>query len=141
MTLCLPAQPHIPGQTPRPDDAVFDGVKATLSGCETPEDYEQNPAFRAGFTCFERGYYWEAHECWEAVWMRLPPASREKHVVQALIQLANARLKQRMGKPAACARILKRADAAWKAGFGASQDAILGVTPQDWYRFAPKYAL
>ena len=99
--IILPQTPHLPGRTPRPDPAGF----ATLRG-------DPEAAWRAGIEAFERGYFWEAHECWEGVWASCPPASRSRHLMQGLIQLANAGLKRRMGKDRAAARILMLADAA-----------------------------
>lgn len=99
----LPATPHQPGRTPRPDPALFAG----LSGPE---------ALAAGLQAFRRGYFWEAHECWERVWAALPPASAEREVMRGAIQLANAGLKHRMGRPAARDRILALATAALHEG-------------------------
>lgn len=109
--LALPAVPHLPGRTPRPDEATFARLKADL--VDTPAaEMGASAAFRGALHAFAAGYYWEAHELWEAVWMRLPPASAERVLLAALIQLANAGLKRRMGRERAAARILPRADAA-----------------------------
>ena len=97
--IALPAEPHVPGRTPRPDPAVFAG----LAG---------DAALAAGLHAFRRGYFWEAHECWERVWAALPPASAEREMMRGAIQLANAGLKHRMGRPDARDRILAMADAA-----------------------------
>ncbi len=58
-----------------------------------------------GIRLFNEGFYWEAHEVWEAVWMNAPPNSREKHFVQGLIHFANGLLKIRMDRPAAARRL------------------------------------
>ena len=47
----------------------------------------------------------------EAVWMQCPVGSSEREMTQALIQLANARLKQRMGKPRAVLRLCEKVTA------------------------------
>jgi hypothetical protein len=120
-----PPEPHLPGITPRPAEDHFDAVKATLEGCETPDALAASACFKAGFEAFERRYYWEAHELWEPVWMQLPEGSREKALVQGLIQLANAALKQRMGRPKAAERILLLADTALDVG-----DSLMGVSPE-----------
>ena len=59
----------------------------------------ENPAFQAGLDCLESGFYWEAHEILEPVWMNAPADAPERFMVQALIQLANAALKQVMDRP------------------------------------------
>ena len=65
-----------------------------------------NAAYRYGWALFEAGFHWEAHEVWEAVWMRADPNSRERSLLAGLIQVANARLKARMGSARAHARLL-----------------------------------
>lgn len=104
--------PHLPGRTPRPPEEVFAAAKAALAGCATPADLAASAAFRGGFDAFAAGAFWEAHELWEAVWARLPPASAERVLLRGLIQLANSGLKARMGRPAAASRLLDLADAA-----------------------------
>ncbi|MCI4666195.1 MAG: DUF309 domain-containing protein [Neomegalonema sp.] len=111
-SLALPDTPHLPGCTPRPPEETFaiylDGLEDTLS----PRDLTSTPAFKAGLEAFSRRYYWEAHELWEAVWIRLPPNSAERLLLRGLIQLANAGLKRRMGRTSAASRILALADEA-----------------------------
>lgn len=85
-------------------------------------------AFQTGCAAFVRGYYWEAHELLEAVWACAPPNSAERHLLQALIHLANAGLKARMGRPAAVARIRARAADSMAAAFLHRGDAVMGVT-------------
>ncbi|MGP6088981.1 DUF309 domain-containing protein [Antarctobacter jejuensis] len=95
----LPDQPYLPGLTARPAEEDFDGLKgvsAPLKDC---------PAWQAGRRFFDAGYYWEAHEVWEAVWMAAPANSAERHLVQGMIQLANAGLKRRMGRTRAAERL------------------------------------
>ena len=62
-------------------------------------------AFRYGADLYNAGFYWEAHEVWEPVWMALPPNSRERIACQALIQAANACLKLRFGGAKAFGRL------------------------------------
>jgi predicted metal-dependent hydrolase len=96
-------QPYVPGQTARPDEGAFDALKDVSGPLETCV------AWRAGWDFFERGFYWEAHEVWEAVWMAAPERSKEKLLVQGMIQRANAKLKARMGRAEAAARIEAKA--------------------------------
>ncbi len=49
----------------------------------TPEDQKD---FGRGIRLFNRARFWEAHEAWEAVWLRHPEDGR--FFVQGLIQLA-----------------------------------------------------
>ncbi len=111
-TLCLPPVPYVPGLTARPEEGCFDPVKTGLSPALSCGELASSRAFTGGLEAFSRGYFWEAHELWEAVWMCLPPASAERHLVQGLIQLANGALKRRMGRERAAVRIFERADIA-----------------------------
>ena len=69
-------------------------------------DLAQCRAAVAGRAFIEAGYFWEAHEVLEAVWLACPPNSAEQVCVRGVIQLANARLKEQMGHPRAAARLM-----------------------------------
>ena len=103
--LPLPGHAYIPGQTPRHPEGAFDALRETAQPGMSAEALARSPAFCAGLRYLEAGYYWEAHEVLEPVWMALEEGMAERHCLQALIQLANARLKARMGKPRAVARL------------------------------------
>jgi hypothetical protein len=70
-----------------------------------PAELARSGAFQTGLHYLDAGYYWEAHELLEPVWMALPETSSERRVVQALIQFANACLKERMDRPKAALRL------------------------------------
>jgi hypothetical protein len=69
------------------------------------DHWQDNAAYVYGHRLLEAGFYWEAHEVWEAVWMNCRPNSTEKVLLKALIQQANARLKRSMGKENAARRL------------------------------------
>jgi len=97
--------PHLPGITPRPT-------------------HEIRPGLEEGLALYRSGYFWEAHEAWEPLWLAARPNSRERAFLQALIQLANGRLKLAMGKIAAAARITALvADHLARSGHG----VVLGI--------------
>ena len=109
--IALPPVPHLPGQTPRPDPALFAAFHASVAPGMAVADLARSAAFAGGLAAFDAGYFWEAHELWEPVWMALPAGGAERLYLQGLIQLANAGLKARMGRGAASAKCLARADA------------------------------
>ena len=123
----LPPVPHLPGRTPRPPDEIFEPLKATLAQRGSPEEMAQSAAFAGGLSAFAHRYYWEAHELWEAVWIRLPPASAERYLMRGLIQLANAGLKGRMGRDAAAVRILDLADGALAEAAARASTPLMGL--------------
>ena len=108
MTL-LPPHAYVPGQTPRHAEDAFDGIKATVAPGLRSDQIAQTEAWRAGLEYLDAGFYWEAHEVLEAVWMICPPNSVERIFVQCLIQLANAALKRDMGRAGAARRLFDHA--------------------------------
>lgn len=103
----IPRPPHVyvPGQTERHPEDWFDAIKGTVQAGMSASELEASAAFRAGLAYFDAGYFWECHEVLEAVWMETPDGSAEREMVQAIIQLANARLKLLMNRPKAARRL------------------------------------
>ncbi len=100
-----PTHAYVPGRTPRHPEGTFDALRDTARAGDTPDALAQSAAFRAGLHYLDTGFYWEAHEVLESVWMALPYGSAERFFVQALIQLANGRLKLVMERPKAALRL------------------------------------
>jgi hypothetical protein len=124
----IPIPPHayVPGQTARHPEDWFDAIKADVG---TGLPIEQTQAWRAGLLYLEQGYFWECHEVLEAVWMVLANPSAERNMTQAIIQLANGRLKLAMGKPRATLRLCGMVQDLLAGCHG----AILGIEV-DWLR-------
>ncbi len=110
-----PPHAHIPGKTPRHPEGRFDALCATALPDQTGRAVFASDAWRAGLQFFRSGYFWEAHEVWEAVWMALPDELDERRLVQGMIQLANAALKEKMERPRAVLRLCDIAEQALKA--------------------------
>lgn len=91
--LAMPARRHIPGSGSVPSMAVLEAAKADVA------------AFAYGADLFNHGFFWEAHEVWETVWMAAAPNSARRQALRALIQMANACLKLAMGKRNAFERL------------------------------------
>lgn len=100
-----PTHAYVPGRTPRHPEGTFDALRDTAHPGQTAYVLAQSAAFRAGLHYLDTGFYWEAHEVLEPVWMALPQGSAERFFVQALIQLANGRLKLVMERPKAALRL------------------------------------
>jgi uncharacterized protein len=97
--------PHLPGLTPRPEAEI-------------------RPGLEEGLALYRAGFFWEAHEAWEPLWLAAAPNSRERAFLQGLIQLANGWLKLRMGRAPAAGRIAALA----REHLGrAGQGAVLGI--------------
>jgi hypothetical protein len=126
----LPPHAYVPGQTPRHPEDWFDQIKASVTD-KIPTLYlHETDAFQAGLFYLGQGYFWECHEVLEAVWMATPSPSPERAFVQAVIQLANARLKLKMGKPRATLRLCNIVQE--HLSRCAPHDVILGQVVQDY---------
>jgi len=90
----------------------------------SPAELAESDAWRAGWHYLETGFFWEAHELFEPVWMALPPNSRERAFVQGAIQIANAALKARMGLPRAVLRLCDMAGRHLETAGAAGADAM-----------------
>ena len=118
--LRFPSRAFVPGRMPHPRRTAANPGSGPL-----PDDRRQDPdgpgerdrALLQGLDLFNHGYFWEAHEAWEAPWQGLPRDSDDALHLQALIRLAAAALKLVMDEPAGVA-----AHAAWCAApFGRLQ--------------------
>jgi len=101
----LPSHAYVPGLNTRHEEGWFDRIKGSVRAGMPPEALGRSRAFKTGMAYLDEGYFWECHEVLEAVWMVLPDQTPERTLVQAIIQLANARLKLRMRRPRATQRL------------------------------------
>lgn len=109
--LVFPPFAHIPGKNSRHPEDWFDRIKASVTPDISPTDLHHTLAFKTGLVYLDAGYFWECHEVLEAVWMATRDPSVERELVQALIQLANAKLKLLMDRPRAARRLCDMVDA------------------------------
>lgn len=121
MTDWRPPHAYVPGVTARHAEDLFDDLKRI----DGPLD--QSRAWQAGRAFLTEGFFWEAHEVLEAVWMAARPNSAEKCLVQGLIQIANARLKTRMGQPRAALRLRRLAERDLAEAFRRGGRTVLGL--------------
>ncbi len=120
MSLPLPDHKHVPGHNARHPEDAFDWIRDQAAA------EAGNATWLYGLCLLHEGFYWEAHEVLEPVWMAAAPNSAEKAMAQAVIQLANAALKLDMGKPKAAIRLAGMVEAlASEAAQGGA--VVLGV--------------
>src|SRR6195952_5882354 len=101
--LPLPAWAYVPGESA---EAEADHDTLWQAKALVPA---RHPALRYGITLNAAGYFWESQEILEAVWAAAPQGGRERILLRACIQIANANLKLRMGKPHAAGRLFGEA--------------------------------
>src|ERR1700721_3168824 len=105
--LPLPGWAYVPGETAdaEPDHQALWQAKALVPSQFFGFVPARHPALRYGVALNDAGYFWEAQEVLEAVWAAAPQGGRERILLRACIQVANANLRLRMKKPHATARL------------------------------------
>src|SRR5712671_7638917 len=109
--LPLPQWAYVPGETA---EAEADHDTLWQAKALVPSRFQdfvpaRHPALRYAIALNDAGYFWEAQEILEAVWAAAPQGGRERILLRACIQIANANLRLRMKKPHAAARLLGEA--------------------------------
>lgn len=93
----LPSAPYVPGQGP--DPRYVDGWV----------EVEAGERFAWGSDLFDAGFYWEAHEVWEARWRDLPEGSEAARHQQGLLLVAAALHKHAVGTDDGAATLIAQA--------------------------------
>src|SRR6266567_3519161 len=107
--LALPRWAYMPGVEREADHDTLAMAKALVPARFNGFVPARHPALRYGLGLNDSGFFWESHEILEAVWAAAPQGGRERILLRACIQIANANLKLRMEKPRAAARLLGEA--------------------------------
>ncbi len=111
VNLPLPGWAYVPGETAEAEadhDTLWQ-AKALVPSRFRDFVPARHPALRYGIVLNDNGYFWESQEILEAVWAAAPQGGRERILLRACIQIANANLRLRMRKPHAAARLLGEA--------------------------------
>lgn len=129
------ARPYTPGHTPRPAPAALEA--AALD----PDDPAANRVFAEGLSRMAAGYYWEAHECFEAVWHASGRRTPVGHVLQGLVRVCAGAVKARQGQPAGVQSHGEGAAAHFRAAQQATGRAQLaGLDLEPWAAWAEQWA-
>jgi hypothetical protein len=98
--LPLPPYAYAPGHFPHPisDPAGHSfGIKLQRPEPPDPQSWQSCRLFLYGVDLFNHGYYWEAHEVWEALWHGCGRTGTTAGFLKGLIKLAAAGVKARQG--------------------------------------------
>lgn len=107
----LPPYSYVPGQFPHPiRDPSGHSYRAPGIQPETPRqgltppispasDWKYSSDYLFGIDLFNHGFYWEAHETWEQLWIEFGRTGRDADFIKGLIKLAAAGVKAREGRP------------------------------------------
>src|SRR5580692_9357292 len=140
--LPLPEWAYVPGEPAdsEPDHETLWQAKALVPAQFFGYVPARHPALRYGIALNDAGYFWESQEVLQAVWAAAPQGGRERVLLRACIQIANANLKLRMQKPHAAARLLGEALVELQA-LGARKAAATGHGFADGFPTAALAAL
>ena len=117
----LPPYSYVPGSFPHPiSDPAGHSYKCHAMAGETEQPVHNIPIDLAsewrlsfeylfGIDLFNHGFYWEAHETWEQLWIVSGRSGRNANFSKSLIKLAAAGVKAREGRPLGVQRHALRA--------------------------------
>jgi len=96
----LPSYRYVPGLFPHPTahtEGHSFGRPEPEASSLPPDRWRDNLPYLHGVDLFNRRYYWEAHEAWEAFWHACDKARTQGLFIQGLIQIAAALVRWHMG--------------------------------------------
>lgn len=108
----FPPYAYVPGLRPHPRHLRGDAEEQPEDPPPAPLDpgaWRDSLAYLRGIELFEHGYYWEAHEAWEGLWIAAGREGPVAELLQGLILLAAAGVKVRQGRGAGAAKLGARA--------------------------------
>ena len=141
----FPSYAYVPGRGPHPvSDPRGHSYGSALSGIAAPdpENPSGSPQFLQAVDLFNYGYYWEAHEVWEALWIACGRSGSTADFLKGLIKLAAAGVKAREGRPPGVRRHAERARELFEATAQATGvTAVLGLDLKQLIAAAEEIAL
>lgn len=97
----LPAAAYVPGRSPRGAVAAPTGPDPAAAGLAQTH--------RWAIDLFNHGYYWEAHEAWETIWIAVGRRGDQADFIKGLIKLTAAGVKLRQRRRRGAVRHARRA--------------------------------
>jgi uncharacterized protein len=138
----LPPYTHVPGRTPHPVSDPHGhsfGHAPPRPAAPDPDDWRGCADYLRGLDLFNRGFYWEAHEAWEALWHVCGRRGRTADFLKGLIKLAAAGVKVREGRPRGVVGHARAAADLFRR-VGPPNECCLGLSPGELIRFAEAVA-
>jgi uncharacterized protein len=134
----FPKYRYVPKTLPHPEihpEGHSYGKKTSPESFIPPEKWPQNETYLFGVDLFNHGYWWEAHEAWEKVWMTTPKLDSHGQFLQGLIQWSAAVLKLYSGNQKGFEKLLeegkKRLEFCLKQ-IPAPQKHFMGLKLSEW---------
>lgn len=110
--LPFPAYAFVPGKHPHPVSDPLGhsfGMTRSISEPLDPQHPESSVLFLHAIDLFNGGFYWEAHEAWEELWISAGRAGELANFLKGLIKLSAAGVKSREGQCVGVERHARRA--------------------------------
>ncbi len=99
--------------------------------------WSDNEEYLYGFDLFNFGYYWEAHEAWEAVWIASGKKGPIAEFLKGLIKMTAAGVKARNGQTVGVQKHSEKAVEHFeKAAEGLNKNQFAGFTFQELQAYA-----
>ncbi len=83
--LPFPPYTYVPNVVPHP---ISHAEGHRLGVPDTYKQWSDERIFGWGLRLFDAGYYWESHEAWEHLWLKLGRTTRDAMILKGLIKLA-----------------------------------------------------
>lgn len=134
----FPKYRYLPTVTPHPGihpEGHSYGKKETALDFMAPQDWKQNESYLYGVDLFNYGYWWEAHEAWENVWLTTQKMDLYGQFLQSLIQFSAALLKLYSGSKKAFEKLYGEADKRMKfclKEIPGNQHRFMGLNIVNW---------
>jgi uncharacterized protein len=131
----LPPYSYVPGLAPHPTSdprGHSHGVHEPQPSPLTESSYCDNVVYLYAIDLFNHGFYWEAHEAWEALWHAAGRSGPTADFLKALIKLAAAGVKLREGRAAGVKQHAERAaelfHCAGSSGIATTRGFVFGLS-------------
>ena len=131
----FPAYAYQPGRTPHPTrdpGGHSSGMAQEALEPPDPERWRACGDYLYGIDLFNHGFYWEAHEAWEDLWVACGRRGPTAMFLQALINLAAAGFKARWGNPRGMRANAETARRLFKSAagqIGSTESGFMGFDP------------
>ena len=130
----FPEYRYTPGISPHPiTDPRGHSYNDDAAPNDTNTSSDPESLFLFGIDLHNAGYWWEAHEAWETVWLKMTPNTSVHHGLRGMIQAANAHLKLHQGKARAAARLRADFERCFDAALLHTADLVIhGLSLASW---------
>ncbi len=141
----MPAYSYVPGKFPHPirdrQGHSFGEAAEEVTDFD-PRRWQECKVYLRGIDLFNHGYYWEAHEAWEAVWHAVGREGVVADFIKGLIKLTAACVKAREGSAIGVARHATRGGRLFRTVQAAlaAESSMLGLSLVDLQEIARQMA-